>query len=158
MTSDPTSLAADVAELPRAEFAFPGPLRDRLVVAVLDGSKTATTGLVAEYEREGEPLPAVGGRSVLVDSEDRPSRLEVTGVRVVPPAGVDTAHAVDEGEGYAGVAEWRAGHERFWGSAEMRAALGDADFAVDDTTPVVLERFRVVADLRGAGWASALLA
>ncbi len=65
---------------------------------------------------------------------------------------------MDEGEGYAGVAEWRAGHERFWGSAEMRAALGDADFAVDDTTPVVLERFRVVADLRGAGWASAPLA
>lgn len=51
MTSDPTSLAADVAELPKAEFAFPGPLRDRLVAAVLDGSKTATTGLVAEYER-----------------------------------------------------------------------------------------------------------
>ncbi len=159
MTSDPTSLAADVAELPKAEFAFPGLLRDRLVAAVLDGSKTATTGLGAEYERKGEPLPAVGGRSVLVDSEDRPVAVpEVTGVRVVPPAGVDTAHAVDEGEGYAGVAEWRAGHEWFWGSAEMRAALGDADFAVDDTTPVVLERFRVVADLRGAGWASAPLA
>ncbi|MFC8831777.1 ASCH domain-containing protein [Streptomyces griseoincarnatus] len=159
MTSDPTSPAADVAELPKAEFAFPGPLRDRLVAAVLDGSKTATTGLVGEYEREGEPLPAVGDRSVLVDSEDRPvAVLEVTGVRVVPLARMDTAHALDEGEGYAGVAEWRAGHERFWGSAEMRAALGDADFAVDDTTPVVLERFRVVADLRGAGWASAPLA
>ncbi|MGQ5577163.1 ASCH domain-containing protein [Streptomyces sp. ECR3.8] len=159
MTSDPTSLAADVAELPKAEFAFPGPLRDRLVAAVLDGSKTATTGLVAEYGREGEPLPAVGDRSVLVDSEDRPvAVLGVTGVRVVPLARVDTAHAVDEGEGYAGVAEWRAGHERFWGSAEVRAAPGDADFAVDDTTPVVLERFRVVADLRGAGWASAPLA
>ncbi|MGQ4722635.1 ASCH domain-containing protein [Streptomyces tunisiensis] len=159
MTSDPTSLAADVTELPKAEFAFPGPLRDRLVAAVLDGSKTATTGLVAEYEREGEPLPAVGGRSVLVDSEGRPvAVLEGTGVRVVPLARVDTAHAADEGEGYAGVAEWRAGHQRFWGSAEMRVALGDADFAVDDTTPVVLGRFPVVADLRGARWASAPLA
>jgi uncharacterized protein YhfF len=89
---------------------------------------------------------------VLVDSEGRPvAVLEVTGVRVVPLAQVDPAHAVDEGEGYAGVAEWRAGHERFWGSAEMRAALDDPDFAVDDTTPVVLERFRVVADLRDAG-------
>ncbi|MFI9218783.1 ASCH domain-containing protein [Streptomyces werraensis] len=152
MTSDPTSLAADVAALPTAEFAFPGPLRDRLVAAILDGSKTATTGLVAEYEREGAPLPQAGDRSVLVDSEGRPvAVLEVTGVRVVPLAQVDPAHAVDEGEGYAGVAEWRAGHERFWDSAEMRAALDDPDFAVDDTTPVVLERFRVVADLRGAG-------
>ena len=144
--------ANDVTELPKAEFAFPGPLRDRLVAAVLDGSKTATTGLVAEYEHAGEPLPEVGDRSVLVDSENRPvAVLEVTGVRVVPLARVDTAHAVDEGEGYADVAEWRAGHERFWGGAEMRAALGDPYFAVDDTTPVVLERFRVVADLRGAG-------
>ncbi|WP_435232026.1 ASCH domain-containing protein [Streptomyces althioticus] len=152
MTSDPMPFAADVAELPKAEFAFPGPLRDRLVAAVLDGSKTATTGLVAEYEHAGEPLPEAGDRSVLVDSEDRPvAVLEVTGVRVVPLVRVDTAHAVDEGEGYAGVAEWRAGHERFWGGAAMRAALGDPDFAVDDTTPVVLERFRVVADLRGAG-------
>ncbi|MET9305714.1 ASCH domain-containing protein [Streptomyces cellulosae] len=152
MTSDPTPPAADVAALPTAEFAFPGPLRDRLVAAVLDGSKTATTGLVAEYEREGEPLPEVGDRSVLVDSGGRPvAVLEVTDVRVVPLARVDLAHAVDEGEGHGGVDEWRAGHERFWGGEEMRAALGDPDFAVDDATPVVPERFRVVADLRGSG-------
>ncbi len=49
------------------------------------------------------------------------------------------------------MAEWRAGHERFWGSAQMRAALEDPDFVVDDTTPVVLERFRVVTRLRPAG-------
>ena len=47
-------------ELPRMEFAFPGPLRDRLVAAILSGAKTATTGLVLEYERENEPLPEVG--------------------------------------------------------------------------------------------------
>jgi hypothetical protein len=28
----------------------------------------------------------------------------------------------------------------------MRAVLGDAGFTVDDATPVVLERFRVVED------------
>ncbi|MFI0503452.1 ASCH domain-containing protein [Streptomyces albogriseolus] len=152
MTSDPTSSAADVTSLPRAEFAFPGPLRDRLVAAILDGSKTATAALVAEYEHEGELLPEAGDRSVVVDSDDRPvAVVEVTGVRVVPLAQVDLAHAVDEGEGYTGVAEWRAGHERFWGSAQMRAALEDPDFVVDDTTPVVLERFRVVTRLRPAG-------
>ncbi|MGV9225972.1 ASCH domain-containing protein [Streptomyces albogriseolus] len=152
MASDPTSSAADVTSLPRAEFAFPGPLRDRLVAAILDGSKTATAALVAAYEHEGEPLPEVGDRSVVVDSDDRPvAVVEVTGVRVVPLARVDLAHAVDEGEGYTGVAEWRAGHERFWGSAQMRAALEDPDFVVDDTTPVVLERFRVVSRLRPAG-------
>ncbi|WP_307626634.1 ASCH domain-containing protein [Streptomyces turgidiscabies] len=135
--------------LPKAEFAFPGPLRDQLVAAILDGSKTSTSGLAIEYEQEGEPLPEVGGRSVVVDSGDRPvGIIEVTGVQVVPLAEVDLAHALDEGEGYADVAAWRAGHERFWHSAGMRAALDDPGFTVDDSTPVVLERFRLVGDLR----------
>lgn len=140
------------ASTPKAEFAFPGPLRDLLVAAVLDGSKTSTTGLVVDYEHEGEPLPEVGRREVVVDSDDRPvGVIEVIGVRVVPLAGVDLAHALDEGEGYTSVAEWRDGHERFWHSEEMRAALDDPEFTVDDTTPVVLQRFRLITDLRPSG-------
>jgi uncharacterized protein YhfF len=69
--------------LPKAEFAFPGPLRDRLVAAILDGSKTATTALVAEYEHDGEPLLSVGQRSTVVDSDDCPvAIIEVTRVCV----------------------------------------------------------------------------
>jgi uncharacterized protein YhfF len=146
----PDSLApADIASMPRIEFAFPGPLRDRLVAAILSGSKTSTTGLVVDYEHEGEPLPEVGNRSVVVDSDQRPvAVVEVTSVRVVPLTQVDLAHVTDEGEGHASVAEWREGHERFWHGEEMRAALGDPGFTVDDTTQVVLERFRLVAGLR----------
>ena len=70
--------------------------------------------------------------------------VETTGVRVVRLGDVDLAHAVGEGEGYASVAEWRAGHERFWHSAEMRAALGDPDFAVNDDTLVVAQAFRLL--------------
>ncbi|MFH9573532.1 ASCH domain-containing protein [Streptomyces sp. NPDC017454] len=144
---DPT----DLASLPRAEFAFPGPLRDQLVAAILDGSKTSTTGLVVDYEHAGEALPEAGRREVVVDSQDRPvAVIEVTDVRVVPLGRVDLAHAVDEGEGYTTVAEWRAGHEGFWHSEEMRAALNDPGFAVDDTTPAVLERFRLVTVVRPA--------
>ncbi|MFJ9733672.1 ASCH domain-containing protein [Streptomyces sp. NPDC101171] len=141
----------DIASMRRAEFGFPGALRDQLVAAILNGSKTSTTGLVVDYEHGAEPLPEVGSRSVVVDSDDLPvAVIEVTGVRVVPLAQVDLAHVVDEGEGHTSVAEWREGHERFWHSEEMRAALADPDFTVDDTTPVVLERFRLVADLRQA--------
>ncbi|MEU2748003.1 hypothetical protein ABZ613_17240 [Streptomyces collinus] len=81
--------------MPRAEFALPRSLRDRLVAAILDGS--------------------------------------------------------DRGEGHRGVAEWREGHERFWHGEDVRAALEDPHFTGDDATPVVLERFRHVADLRPAG-------
>lgn len=130
--------------MPAAEFAFPGPLRDRLVAAILDGSKTSTSSLLREYG-DGDQPPQVGSRSVLIDSADRSvAVLEVTEVRVTPLAEVDLAHAIDEGEGYATVAQWRAGHEEFWHGAELRAELGDPGFTVDDHTPVVLERFRVL--------------
>ncbi|MFF8642133.1 ASCH domain-containing protein [Streptomyces sp. NPDC015345] len=150
MTTSPQGSQDTHDALPKAEFAFPGPLRDQLVAAILDGSKTSTTGLLLDYERDGYPLPAAGERAVVVDSDDRPvAVIETTDVRVVPLADVDLAHAVDEGEGYTTVAAWRAGHESFWHGAELRAALGDDTFTVDDGTELVLERFRLVADLRG---------
>jgi uncharacterized protein YhfF len=142
--------AAEIAALPKAEFAFPGPLRDQLVAAILNGAKTSTTGLVADYEHEDEPLPTVGERAVVIDSDGRPvAVIETTDVRVVPLAEVDLRHVIDEGEGDRSIAEWRANHESFWHSAEMREAMGDPAFAVDDATLTVLQRFRVVADLRG---------
>jgi uncharacterized protein YhfF len=135
-------------DLPIAEFAFPGPLRDQLVAAILSGSKTTTTGLLADYEHESEPLPRPGLREAVVDSAgDRVAVIETTGVRVVRLGDVDLAHAVGEGEGYSSVAEWRAGHERFWHSAEMRAALKDPQFAVNDDTLVVARSFRLLEGL-----------
>lgn len=68
----------------------------------------------------------------------------MTQVRVLRLGDVDLQHAIDEGEGDTSVAEWRAGHEKFWHSQEMREALGDPEFTVDDDTMVVAERFRVV--------------
>ena len=128
-----------------SEFAFPGPVRDRLVRAILQGEKTATAGLVLEYELEGEELPELGERTVVVDSAERPvAVIETTEVRVVRAADVDDAFAVDEGEGFSGYDDWRAAHERFWHSDEFRAALGDPAFTVDDDTQVVTERFRLV--------------
>ncbi|WP_031087971.1 ASCH domain-containing protein [Streptomyces sp. NRRL WC-3549] len=126
-------------------LAFPGPLRDQLVEAVLRGEKVSTTGLLAEYEAEREELPPVGERSALIDSGGREvAVVELTEVRVLPLGSVDLRHALDEGEGHASVAEWRRAHEAFWQSAETREGLGDPSFTVDDDTMVVAERFRVV--------------
>ncbi len=100
-------------DLPVAEFAFPGPLRDQLVAAIVAGSKTTTTGLIADYENDNEPLPRPGLRQVVVDSAGNPvAEIETTAVRVMRLGDVDLAHALGEGEGYTSVAEWRAGHER----------------------------------------------
>jgi len=135
-------------ELPLAEFAFPGPLRDQLVDAILTGRKTSTTSLAHEYEMNGEALPHCGQRFAIVDSSDRRvAIIEVTSVLVVALGEVDLAHAVDEGEGHTTLAAWRAGHEVFWRSAAMSGEPSDATFTVDDTTPVVLERFTLVERL-----------
>lgn len=148
--SSKSGVPIDPEALPKAEFAFPGPFRDQLVAAILDGSKIATTGLVEEHEDHREPLPTVGYLSVVVDSDERPvAVIETTEVRIVPLVEVDLAHAVAEGEGFSSVSEWREAHERFWHSPEMRRAMHNLAYTVDDATPVVLERFRVIADLRG---------
>jgi len=132
-------------DLPVAEFAFPGPLRDQLVAAILAGEKTTTTGLMADYEYENDPLPSPGLRQVVVDSAGGPvAVIETTAVRVMRLADVDLNRALGEGEGYTSVAEWRTAHERFWHLTEMRRALGDPDFTVGDDTLVVAQEFRLI--------------
>jgi ASCH domain len=89
-------------DLPIAEFAFPGLLRDLLVAAILTGAKTTTTGLVADYEHEGEPLPLTGLRQAVVDSAGRRvAVIETTAVHVIRLGDVGLAHALGEGEGTA---------------------------------------------------------
>lgn len=138
----------DCSALPLCEFAFPGSLRDQLVAAVLDGSKTSTTATLIEYEIEQEDLPVAGLQEVVIDSVGKPvAVIEMTEIRQARLAEVDLQHAIDEGEGFTTVAQWRAGHEEFWHSQDMRDAMSDPHFAVDDDTVLVLQRFKVVARL-----------
>ena len=119
-----------------AEFAFPGELRDRLVAAILSGEKTATTGLLVDYQRDGEPLPHIGERFCVVDSSGVPvAVIEIEDVAVVDLADVNLATARAEGEGFLSIAEWRDAHEAFWNSY--------ADEHLSDETHVVVERFRL---------------
>lgn len=132
-------------ELPTAEFGFPGPLRDKLVAAILDGRKTSTTGLLEEYRREGTPVEVVGARELVVDSDGRPvAVIETTEIEIKRMGDVDLQFAVDEGEGFETVADWYEAHVGFFTHPEMVAVLGDPPVAIDDDTLVVCSRFRVV--------------
>jgi uncharacterized protein YhfF len=117
-----------------------------LVSAALDGTKTATSSLRAEWTAAGDPLPAVGQHQTVVDSADRPvGTIELTSVQVIRLGDADDALALDEGEGYGGVADWRHAHERFWHEHVVPHHPHLAATGLDDDTEVVVERFRVVA-------------
>ena len=134
-------------ELRVIEFGFPGALRDRLVAAVLAGEKTATTGLLLEWELDREPVPRAGERMRVVDSSGMSvAVIELDDVTVVRLADVDVATARAEGEGFASVAEWRSAHEAFWNAYgdDLRARLGDPSWRLADDTPVIVERFHRV--------------
>ena len=123
--------------LPPFELGHPRTeLRRELVAAVLRGEKTATAGLLAEYEAEGEQPDTVGDRCVLLDYDEEPvAVVEVTESRVVAAGEIDEAFARDEGEGFASVEEWRIAHERFF------------EQPIGPDTAIVAVRFRVLERL-----------
>jgi len=137
-------------DYPELELALPGPERDRGVTAILNGEKTALTGLPALYEHAGEALPETGQRFCVVDSNGDPAAvIEFVDVRVVPVKEIDEEYVHAEGRGYADAAEWLADHKALFQSEPLRAYLGRTpDFDAD--TMVVAVRFRLVEAL-GAG-------
>lgn len=103
---------------------------------VSDGPKRATTAILAHYEAEGEPLPVGGEFGVVVDGEGTPLCIvRMTRVDVVAFGDVTEEFAWVEGEGDRSLAYWRAAHIRFF------QGLGTP---LDDSTPMVLQRFDVV--------------
>ena len=135
-------------ELPIIEFGSSGPLREKLVAAIVAGEKTATSSLVAAYASAGESIPQVGQRGTVIDSAGtRRALIETTAVEVSPLSEVPLAHALAEGEGYADVAAWRDAHITFWSSRSLLAEL-EPDFRLDDSTLIVLERFTVISKAR----------
>lgn len=131
-----------LADLPRGEYAYPGPLRDRLVGAILAGDKTTTTCLLAEFAPDEDPLAELGMLEAVVDSNgDVVCVTRYTNVEVVRLGEVTLAHAISEGEGHKTVTQWRAGHERFWRSPEYLDEMGKVE--MNDDTLVVCFTFEI---------------
>src|SRR4249919_1746486 len=128
-------MAAD--DLPVIELAFPGPLRDSGVAAILAGDKTTMTGLLQLFEHANEPLPRPGQQFSVLDSAGQSAAvIEFTEVQVVPMIAVDDEYARAEGRGYADAAEWRRAHEEFFRSEGVTEALG-ARAVIEDGTLIV---------------------
>ena len=129
------------------ELGSPGPLRDQLVDAVLSGVKTATSSLLADWERDGEQPPAAGERQTVIDSAGIPvAIIEILGSEVIALGAVDGRVARAEGESYRTAAGWRSEHERFWREKVFPGWEGDVP-VLDDSTPVVVQWFRLAERL-----------
>jgi uncharacterized protein YhfF len=114
-------------------------LADELIELVLRGTKRATASAVAEFELDGEQVPAVGDLSIVTDGSMRPrALLETTDVRIGPLSSVDDQFAWDEGEGDRTRASWLDGHT--WFFSRTYARLG-REFHPD--IEVIFERFDV---------------
>ena len=124
-------------DLPPFELGHPRTeLRRQLVDAVLRGEKTATAGLLEEYEAEGETPEPPGARCALLGYNDEPvAVVEVTETRIVPAGEIDEQFARDEGEGFESVEDWRVAHESFFGRN------------LTPETVIVATRFRLVERL-----------
>jgi uncharacterized protein YhfF len=104
------------------------------------GIKTATCGLLWEYEAEGEALPQPGDHSIITDGGGNPlCIIETTNVQIKPFNEVDEQFAYEEGEGDRSLAYWRGVHWQVF--AEICPAIGRQP---SETMPLVCERFRVV--------------
>ncbi|MET0434882.1 MAG: ASCH domain-containing protein [Cellulomonas sp.] len=115
-------------------------LADAALALVLDGTKTATSTALPEFEHADEPLPAKGDLSIVTDGAGRPGALiRTTRVETVPFGEVGEDVALAEGEGDGTLASWRAEREESWGP--VLAALGAE---LTDATPVVVERFELL--------------
>jgi histidinol-phosphate aminotransferase len=111
---------------------------DDLLALVLDGIKTGTASSLWDYETTGDPLPAVGELSILLDGEGMPRALiETTEVRVLSFDAVPAEHAFAEGEGDLKLAHWQTVHERFW------REHSESPRGFEPDMPVVCELFRL---------------
>ncbi|WP_328517671.1 ASCH domain-containing protein [Devosia algicola] len=88
-------------------------LADSLLALVLAGKKTATCGALRDFGADGEPMPVVGRRDVVLNGRgEAAARIETHSVQIKPFAAITAAFSDLEGEG--DYAQWRAGHEAYF--------------------------------------------
>ncbi|RYV50148.1 ASCH domain-containing protein [Pengzhenrongella frigida] len=132
-------------------------LADGLLAAVLNGTKTACSSGVWEYETatdaQGgtgtEALPQEGDLSIILDGRGHPRALvRTTSVRIAAFAEVDAEFARLEGEDDLSLEAWRIGHQAYFSRSQAAHGVAPVDPAVessgfDESVQLVLEQFEL---------------
>ena len=115
-------------------------MADELGALIESGTKTATCSALWEYEAEGEALPKVGAKTIVLAGNGDPLCIvETTQVRIRPYDELDAQFAHEEGEGDRSLRYWREAHRNFFTRTLPRVGK-----QFSPRMPLVCERFRVV--------------
>jgi len=121
-------------------------LAHELAELVLHGPKRATAGMVAWNELHPEDGPTADGYSVVTEFDGAPRCvIRTTWLAQRRLREVDAGFAWDEGEGDRTLADWMAGHRRYF--SRVCPSIG-VEFS--DDLPVQLERFELLYPFEAA--------
>jgi uncharacterized protein YhfF len=122
------------------QFGDSPQLANQLAQLVLAGIKTATCSALWEWEAEGNDLPKVGLKTIVLDGENCPlCIIETIEVTICAFCEVDAQFAYDEGEDERSLESWQREHWKYF----LRV-LPQIDRQPTPEMPLVCERFRVV--------------
>lgn len=115
-------------------------MEDELAELVVAGTKRATATSLEGILVDGDPMPRIGGHSVIYDGS-RIARciIRTSAVHVAPLDSVSEAFAWQEGEGDRSVEYWLEGHRRFFRTEHEKLGI-----PFSDSIPVIFEEFVVV--------------
>ena len=115
-------------------------LANELAALIVAGTKTATCSVLWEWEADGDPLPEVGLKTIVLDSNLQPlCIIETTEVTVRPYNHVDAQFAFEEGEGDRSLNYWREAHWYFFSRSLPKIGKKPTQ-----DMPLVCERFKVI--------------
>ena len=115
-------------------------IADKLLSLYIEGTKTAGSGLVKDYELAGDPLPKVGNYWIILNSKGEPGCIVKTiKVEQYKFDEVPEEVAIAEGEGDLSLDYWQKAHREFF--SPYLADWGIEDL---DQEMVVTEFYEVV--------------
>ena len=129
-----TSISTEFQSSYAFAFGDSPELADELLNLVLAGRKTATCAALRDFGPQGEPMPQVGRRDVVLDGSGRAAcAIETTAVTIRRFVEVDRDFAEAEGEG--SFTDWQQGHQAYF----------DRNGGFESDMQIVCERFQVIA-------------
>ena len=131
-------------KIPSWKFGDTKKEADYILELALSKKKKATSSLYDSYRRKNVPLPRIGDKNIIQDSNGIERCLIVTTkVRIKPFNQITKAFASKEGERDGSLSHWRKTHRKFF---EKRLKRRNIEF--NNNILVVCEEFKLLKNIK----------